>query len=381
MSTKPCPLVVRFGRLGDMLLLQPLLRRLHVRYGKPCHLLAAGGGAGELYRGQSDVSDVIAIGSHHQPFPISPTQWQAVLALRGMKTPCAVYVCETRPRSVQRIRFLLKLAGIPDTHCVFLDDVPLAHDEHWIEHLLRLADTTPPAFDDGTINAAHSTSAVPGFSISREERAACDEWLARRGFADRPLVLLQAPNRRTQRWRTSRKMHDDDKSWPTQHWTALVAAIRARLPGARILLCGSPSEHAYLESMQRLMKQPHVEVVANELPLSRLKVLATRAHSMISVDTGPAHLAAAMGCPLVVMFGAVSPSHWLPRSRLPDTVRAVRALSAQGRIDAITPEQVIEAWLSLPPWKATTAKSMGKAPNAKRPRDAVPADSRVLADT
>ncbi|MEP6882487.1 MAG: hypothetical protein ABI866_10870, partial [Dokdonella sp.] len=35
--------VVRFGRLGDTVLLQPLLQRLHQRFGKPCTLLSRGG--------------------------------------------------------------------------------------------------------------------------------------------------------------------------------------------------------------------------------------------------------------------------------------------------------------------------------------------------
>jgi heptosyltransferase-2/heptosyltransferase-3 len=44
---------------------------------------------------------------------------------------------------------------------------------------------------------------------------------------------------------------------------------------------------------------PRVKAVADQLPLRRLFALLTRAHSMIRVDTGPAHAAAALGCAIV----------------------------------------------------------------------------------
>ena len=56
----------------------------------------------------------------------------------------------------------------------------------------------------------------------------------------------------------------------------------------------------------------NVVVVGNGL--RELFALAEAASSMISVDTGPAHAAAALSLPLVVLYGAEMPSQWLPRS-------------------------------------------------------------------
>jgi len=347
MPTPFRPLVIRFGRLGDTLLLQPLLHRLHARYGQPCTLLAAGSYAIDLYGGQPDVAEVIALRAHHRPLPLSPEQWRAVAALRRMRD-VPVYVCEPQRRSLERIALLLKLAGIPASHCVFLNDIPLSPGGHWIEHLLELADTTPPAFAERFAKVACATRAVPQFVVSASERADCDQWLAGRGLAGRPLVLLQPANKRTMRWSGVRKASDDDKSWPIENWAGVVAAIRIQLPQARVLLCGSPAEYGYLESIRTTMAQPDVQVVAKELPLPRMRALLAMAHSMISVDTGPAHLAAAMGCPLVVMFGSVAPSHWRPRSTVPEAVQVLGGPPVSTRVDAITPEQVIDAWHALP---------------------------------
>ena len=347
MPTSFRPLVIRFGRLGDTLLLQPLLHRLHARYGQACTLLASGSYAIDLYHDHPDVAEVMALRSHHRPFPLSPEQWRVLRALRRMRH-APVYVCEPQPRSLERIRLLLKLAGIPDSHCVFLNDIPLAPGGHWIEHLLELADSTPPAFRDRFGDVVCTTAAVPTFQVSAKDRIDCEQWLANHGLAGHPLVLLQPANKRTMRWSGVRKASDDDKSWPIDHWARVGSALHAHLPQARILMCGSPAEHAYLQSIRAAMAQPNVEAVARELPLPRLKALLTMAHSMISVDTGPAHLAAAMGCPLVVMFGGGSVSHWRPRSSTPEAVHVLGGPPVSTRVDAIAPEQVIEAWRSLP---------------------------------
>ncbi|WP_158545144.1 glycosyltransferase family 9 protein [Dyella monticola] len=347
MSTSTRPLVIRFGRVGDTLLLQPLLRRLHARYGEPCTLLAAGRYAIDLYHDQPDVADVMALRAHHRPLLLSPEQWRVVCVLRRMRD-VPVYVCEPQARALERIRLLLRLAGIPDSHCVFLDDVPPGEDGHWIEYLLRLADMTPPAFRDRFAQVTQTTSAVPTFHVGVADRAACSQWLVERGLAGHPLVLLQPANKRTIRRGGVREASDDDKSWPTENWVRVILAIRAQMPQARVLLCGSPAEHRYLETIRTTVARPGVDVIAKELPLPRLKALLAVAHSMISVDTGPAHIAAAMGCPLVVMFGAVSPKHWRPRAHHADAVRVLGGPPLSTRVDAIAPEAVIDAWLSLP---------------------------------
>ena len=356
MSKPIRPLVIRFGRVGDMILLQPLLRRLHARYGQPCELLGIGKHSLELYRNQPDVARVMSLLSHHRPFALSPEQWRVVRALRRMGD-VPVYVSEPQAGSLARIRLLLKLADIPEDHCVFLNDVALPEAGHWIEHLLTLADTTPPAFRDRFEHVTSTSSHVPAFEITAQDRADCDQWLAARGLSDHPLVLMQPANKRTMRWNGVRKASDDDKSWPIDNWAKVVAAIHANLPDARILLCGSPAEAKYLEGIRTSMAQPNVEVVARELPLPRLRALLAVAHSMISVDTGPAHLAAAVGCPLVVMFGSVAPSHWTPRASTPEAVHVLGGPPRSRRVDTITPDEVIEAWHGLPPRTATTSQT------------------------
>ena len=68
---------------------------------------------------------------------------------------------------------------------------------------------------------------------------------------------------------------------------------------------------------------------------------------MISVDTGPAHSAAALGCPLVVLFGTADLDHYAPRSAS-DAVVCLRGHDHHGAsMLAIPVDEVIDAWSTL----------------------------------
>jgi len=127
------------------------------------------------------------------------------------------------------------------------------------------------------------------------------------------------------------------------------------LPQAQILFCGSAAEAGYIESLLSATETGSLRIDTAVLPLGRLKALLEIAHSMVSVDTGPAHLAAAMGCPLVVLFGGRFPSMWAPRSGHGSAVTVIGGLPEVRRVDEIDTVQVISAWRTLPPRYVTEA--------------------------
>jgi heptosyltransferase-2/heptosyltransferase-3 len=89
------------------------------------------------------------------------------------------------------------------------------------------------------------------------------------------------------------------------------------------------------------------EVVAAALPLCQLLALCEVAHSMISVDTGPAHAAAAVGAPLIVLFGNSSPRHWLPRSCRGTPVIGLGGAPSSRHVNEIQVQAVFQAWRAL----------------------------------
>jgi heptosyltransferase-2/heptosyltransferase-3 len=350
------PIVIRLGRLGDMVLLSPLLNLLHRRYRMPCWLIGAGLWSFQLYRDNPDVARVWSFAGRHTPLLLGPTWWRVLWALRySGRSP--IYVCETATtHQLERIKWLLALAGVGHERCVFLQDENWANgNEHRVDCLLRFARRSPSSLQAAEYSSPDVRPA-PRIHVLDEERLECAAWIRSQGWSGRPIVLIQPGNRQSMRHRRWRAERIDDKAWSLSKWAELLCLIRISLPKVQILLCGSRWELTLLEKI-RSVSGFH-DVVALHLPLRRLFPLCEVAHSMISVDTGPAHVAAAMGSPLVVLFGNSSPRHWLPRSFCGSPVIGLGGAPGFRHVNQISVQAVFEAWRSLPP--VPSAKEAGE---------------------
>src|ERR1700730_11297893 len=350
------PNVIWFGRVGDLILLSALLEVLQRRFGSPCHLIGAGSWLTELYAAHGDVARVSCL-HRYTAWVFDPAWWRTLRAQRaGRAGP--VYVCEPDPRKLARIRRLLWFSGTEPTRCLFLApesspgaDTALPHTSkiaptHWVDRLVSFGRLTPAAFNAADYPCPPPPPrCAPLLTVSAAARAECAAWLERQGWGERTLILVQPGNRRTMRGRRLRVSAADDKAWPLERWAALLHRIHARLPQAVIVLCRAARESVLLEGIAAAAQLP--AVAAAELPLPRLLALCARAHSMISVDTGPAHAAAALGLPLVVLFGAHSQQQWLPRSPTGSQVSGVGGPPQSDRLDQISVEAVFAAWCAL----------------------------------
>jgi len=107
------------------------------------------------------------------------------------------------------------------------------------------------------------------------------------------------------------------KNWPVQRFAELARDLASR--GERVSWIVGPAEEGIaLPADARAWREPDLRVLAASLARCRL---------YIGNDSGVTHLAAACGCPTVVLFGGSEPRVWLP---LGARVAAVESLSMDG---------------------------------------------------
>lgn len=77
--------------------------------------------------------------------------------------------------------------------------------------------------------------------------------------------------------------------------------------GVKPVVTGTPAERGVVNELLKRSNAPIVDLPELGTDLHLLKAMVQRSRMMITNDTGPRHLAAAMGVPLLTLFGPTSP--------------------------------------------------------------------------
>lgn len=102
------------------------------------------------------------------------------------------------------------------------------------------------------------------------------------------------------------------KRWPLPYWSALGDRLNRDL-GLEVVLSGAASERALVDAVSTGMSMP-VDNLVGQTSLESLTKLLAFASIVVAGDTGPLHLAAAVGAPVVGIFGPTDPRNSGPRS-------------------------------------------------------------------
>ena len=94
------------------------------------------------------------------------------------------------------------------------------------------------------------------------------------------------------------------KRWPADRYANLADRLIDAL-GADVLIFGSPAERPLAEAVARAMQHTPV-LVAGETTLREFMALMAKCHLIITNDSGPMHVAAALSLPLVAIFGSTN---------------------------------------------------------------------------
>jgi ADP-heptose:LPS heptosyltransferase len=140
----------------------------------------------------------------------------------------------------------------------------------------------------------------------------------------------------------------NNKYWPNERWAEVLRHVRLRHPDHAIVLLGTGPEYALNQEVAGLAGIAGLHNAADDLPIPRLVALLARAAGLISVDSGPAHAAAAVGCPLVVLFGKALPSLYRPWGTAGADVKVLSGqMAGEPDMLGIESRSVIAAWSGL----------------------------------
>ena len=126
--------------------------------------------------------------------------------------------------------------------------------------------------------------------FTAEDAAAVEEFLGEHQVSDSDRLIVLAP---MTTW--------PSRCWPGERYAALGDALAAR-HGCRVVLIGSAREGAAVAAVAAQMTSGPVQA-AGALSFRQMAALIARSPLVISGDTGPMHVAAAVGTPFLALFG------------------------------------------------------------------------------
>jgi lipopolysaccharide heptosyltransferase II len=106
------------------------------------------------------------------------------------------------------------------------------------------------------------------------------------------------------------------RRYPPGHWAQTIALLWAQT-GLPLVLSGSPADIPLVEAIRARAGVPTLSL-AGKLGLGELGAVVQRAAVAVTNNSGPAHIAAAVGTPLVDLYALTNPQHtpWGVRSRV-----------------------------------------------------------------
>ncbi|MGE5794944.1 MAG: lipopolysaccharide heptosyltransferase II [Bacteroidota bacterium] len=285
-------LIVAPNWIGDTLLAQPLLARLHAaRPGLALHAVAPSWTAPVLAR-MPEIEDVIETPLVHGRLQLAarlrlarvlranrydeaivlPNNWKSALAPFLAGIPRRVGFTGEARYGLLNVRYRLDEAAVP----------LMAERYALLAAPPGEPPPRPPAPPRLEVDEANLTIAIARFGLDRSRPVAAFCPGAEFGPA---------------------------KRWPARHFAALARALAAR--GRHVWLIGSPSDRAAGDQIAGLAGGAAINLCGRTDLASAIDLLSV-AEVVVSNDSGLMHVAAALGRPLVALYGSSSPVHTPP---------------------------------------------------------------------
>jgi heptosyltransferase-2 len=286
--------------IGNLIMLTPMIRSL--RSGIPdarITVVVSCNGARDVIEG-SDLADEIVVLDGKRKLKEIRDNWPelAIAAThRGFMRAKRAF----RTGAMYRLGFRYDHEGKSDTGFLFTHAVPLDESKHEVEQGLDLIRSLSRPMNGAT------TSRLPEIRqlymhIEDEDRAAAGKILQDAGVQEGDLLVgIHAG------------LGSDDpkgRCWPMDRFARLGDILMGDY-SAKLLIVGGPAEISVASGIVSTMEDKPV-ILAGKTTLRQTAAVIEKCHLFISNDGGPMHIAAAVGTPVIGIFGPTNSVRYGP---------------------------------------------------------------------
>lgn len=317
-------LVIDFGQLGDVVLSLPALRAIRERFPEARITVAVGkpGAALIEFSGYADAT-----------IPVDR------VALRDGAKPLSLLRIARLVSSVRRTRFdfVIDLHSLNETNLLgYLSKAPVRlyarRPGRSLDFLSNFR--PPPPIEDPTKHAVdryldvlaplgvQEASRVTRLRPREEDNRVVAQMLKKAKVAEGSLLVGLYPG-----------AGHPSRRWPLSRFSELAERLE-RNDRVRTVLFTGPEERALLREVRASFNRS--TIILDQLTIPQLASALAPLSVFVSNDTGPMHIAAAVGAPVVMLLGQLTPSIFVP---LGDQHQVVR----RPTITDITVDEVYQA--------------------------------------
>ena len=324
MTTKEKILLFRPDHIGDMMHTTPVLYA--IRKAKPeAHIsILVGSWASKLLQGNPDFDDLIICNLPWLDRGGTPL-WRPLLPIvRQIRAQRFDHVINFRVAA--KAATFSRLFGakhrwgfdVLKSRWAWTHTVPFDRNKHVVDNYMGLAHAL----------GVKDTSVHFRIFPETEDLSTVDDFM----HASPPAIVLGITSGRP------------DKSWLPDRWAKVADYLIEA--GFRVLINGAPSEGAEVQAVQSLMDNK-TESLVGHFSLLQFASLLKKCAAIITLDSFPVHLAAAVGTPTIALFGANSSTQWgpypgkhpcivvEPPPEIPRDAQAMKWIQVSHLIDAI----------------------------------------------
>lgn len=284
-------LIIKLRYIGDVLLATPTVRAIKAARPDVRVTMMVNRGTEDVLSGNPDVDEIIVLDKGSLA-----AQWQLIAGLRRRRFDTVIDLTDG-----DRSAFLSWISGAPvrigfnDEHrwrgrCYTGVVPPVPGMRHRMDR--DLAALKPLS--------VHPNEKLPCLYLTEEDESRADQLLDQLGIrGDRPIIIIQ-PGARY--W---------FKAWPDERFAELADRLATDY-GCQVLIGGSREEEALAQRIHESAKSRPISM-AGLATLKQFAAIAKRAALFVGNDSGAMHIAAAVGTPVVALFGPSNPAEWGPR--------------------------------------------------------------------